>query len=163
MGPFLRQMGKGVPKGLGQARAVLELDPTLWGPLFPSGAKRADLAEPDPAWTPKGGPSARAWLELGVRRTPSSSQARAPRSRRRRGTRFMRKLFRACSKKFSMNLKHEASYFFTFFFKIFDGHLELFLCLSGETKIVPKGRFLFFPAKNTKIATNVHQNFKKKT
>jgi len=61
-----------------------------------------------------------------------------------------------------MNLKHEASYFFTFFFKNFDGHLELFLCLSGETKIVPKGRFLFFPAKNTKIATNVHQNFKKK-
>jgi len=38
--PFLRQMRKGVPKGLGQARAQLELDPTLWGPLFSSVAKR---------------------------------------------------------------------------------------------------------------------------
>ena len=73
MGPFLRQMRKGVPKGLGQARAVLELDPTLWGPLFPSGAKRADLAEPDPAWTPKGVQA----LELGSSLGSEGPQARA--------------------------------------------------------------------------------------
>ena len=152
----------GGPKGGDKSEASSLLSPPFGPPFLGLASQSADLAEPDPAWTPKGGPSARAWLELGAEEAPSSSQARAPRSRRRRGQSFVKKNFRL-RKFFPRSSKNRGQLFFWIFFLKFLMDIWSWICVEPEKpKIVPKGRFLVFPAKNTNPATNVHQNFKKK-
>ena len=153
------QTQKWDPKGWGQERGELALVPTLWDPIFGSGVPKCGSGGArsglDPQRGSKRSSLARAWGPKGPRLEPSSSPEEPKATRAE-----LREKNFSLAKNFSTKLqKPRPAIFLDFFFKNFDGHLELDLCFAGKSKNRPEGTIFTFSGEKHKSSYKCTSKF----